>query len=184
MLAGSLSWYEVEYACHSPGGERWFNMQATVHRGDGAARVVVQHHDITRRVLSERDERLRARLLDEVDAAVIATDLEGRVTLWSCGAQALYGWTGEEAVGEPLADLTVPARFHDRMDSFVRHVRDNNRWEGDLALQRKDDSRFIGLVRACVVCDDEGMPVGLIGVSVDATERVEAAGACERRGTI
>jgi len=110
MLAGSLSWYEVEYPCHSPDAERWFKMQATVHRGDGAARVVVQHHDITRRVLLERDERLRSRLLDEVDAAVIATDLDGRVTLWSRGAQALYAWTDEEAVGEPLADLTVPSQ--------------------------------------------------------------------------
>jgi len=158
MLAGSLSWYEVEYPCHSPDAERWFKMQATVHRGDGAARVVVQHHDITRRVLLERDERLRSRLLDEVDAAVIATDLDGRVTLWSRGAQALYAWTDEEAVGEPLADLTVPSQFHDRMDRFAEHARENTRWEGDLKLRRKDGSTFTGFVRASVACDEGARP--------------------------
>lgn len=37
--------------------------------------------------------------------AVVGTDLAGVVTLWSGGAAALFGWTEEEALGRPIADL-------------------------------------------------------------------------------
>jgi PAS domain S-box-containing protein len=175
MLAGSLSRYEIEYPCHSPDEERWFNMRAVLHRSEGPPRVLVQHHDVTQRVLAQRDQRLRAQLLDDVAAAVIATDLEGKITLWSRGAEDLYGWTEEEATGERVLDLTVPAHFHDRMDDFVSHLREHAHWEGGLKLQRKDDSRFIGFLRLSVVCNEEGVPVGVVGICVNATERVQAA---------
>ena len=174
ILAGSLDWYEIEYPCHSPDEERWFSMRAVPHRAGGSARVVVQHHNITQRVQAERSERLRSRLLDEVDAAVVATDLDGRITVWSHGAQALYGWTEEEAVGERMMDLAVPAHFHRRGEDFLRHLNQHSRWQGDLKLKRKDGSRFTGFVRCSISCNEDGVPLGLIGISVDATERVRA----------
>lgn len=176
MLAGSLERYDIEYPCHSPDEERWFNMRAVLHRGAGPPRVVVQHHDVTRRVQAQHAERLRARLLDEVAAAVIATDLDGTVTLWSRGAEQLYGWSEAEALGKQIVHLTVPADLQPRMASFVERPRDDDRWEGDLELRRKDGSRFTGFTRSSVISDDEGVPIGLVGISVDATERIEAEG--------
>src|SRR6202142_1674762 len=55
---------------------------------------------------------LQAHLLDEVDAAVILLDFSGEhavVCYWSEGAQRLYGYTAEEAMGRVLMDLVVPA---------------------------------------------------------------------------
>ncbi len=37
--------------------------------------------------------------------AVVGTNLSGVVTLWSGGAAAMFGWTEEEALGRPIADL-------------------------------------------------------------------------------
>jgi PAS domain S-box-containing protein len=43
--------------------------------------------------------------------AVVALDFEGRVTLWSNAAQALFGWNEEEAVGRVAAsDMCALAR--------------------------------------------------------------------------
>jgi len=55
---------------------------------------------------------LQAHLLDEVDAAVMLLDFSGEhamVCYWSEGAQRLYGYTAEEAMGRVLMDLVVPA---------------------------------------------------------------------------
>jgi PAS domain S-box-containing protein len=53
---------------------------------------------------------LQAQLLDEVDAAVILLDVAtqpGVISYWSAGAQRLYGYTKEEAVGRTLIELVM-----------------------------------------------------------------------------
>ena len=42
---------------------------------------------------------LHAVLLDQIDASVICTDMAGTVISWNSGAEALFGWSAEEAVG-------------------------------------------------------------------------------------
>jgi PAS domain-containing protein len=49
--------------------------------------------------------QLQAGLLDAIDEAAVATDLEGQVTVWNRAAAALYGWQAEEAVGQHLLAL-------------------------------------------------------------------------------
>lgn len=119
-------------------------------------------------------QRAADALLDEVDAGVVTTDLDGTVTLWSRGAKALYGWTEEEAVGQPVTDLTVPGHLRDRLSTLISRLRRETHWTGDLELQRKDGTRFIACVRSSVMADADGVPVGFIGISEDATERVVA----------
>ena len=55
------------------------------------------------RIAAERELSMRSRLLDAVDAAVIATDLEGLVTHWNAAAERMYGWTFDEAHGKPYS---------------------------------------------------------------------------------
>ncbi len=49
--------------------------------------------------------RLQAQLLDSVNQAVVATDLDGCIVFWNRFAEKLYGWTSEEALGR---DVTRP----------------------------------------------------------------------------
>jgi EAL domain-containing protein (putative c-di-GMP-specific phosphodiesterase class I) len=55
IIAGQLAEFSLEYPCHSPTLERWYLMHATRYTGPGAARVVVVHVDVTRRVVSQRE---------------------------------------------------------------------------------------------------------------------------------
>ena len=66
--------------------------------------------DLERRVeertqeLREREVafRTRAELLDLASEAIIVRDLSGKIQFWSAGAESLYGWTREEAIGQDL----------------------------------------------------------------------------------
>ena len=48
-------------------------------------------------------------LLDESPDAVIATTPEGKVLYWSKGAEGVFGYTSQEAIGRFLNDIIVPS---------------------------------------------------------------------------
>ncbi|WP_325061660.1 PAS domain S-box protein [Vitreimonas sp.] len=62
--------------------------------------------------LAESEERARLIIETALDA-VIGMDKEGRVADWSPQAAPMFGWTREEALGRPLADLIIPERYRD-----------------------------------------------------------------------
>ena len=51
---------------------------------------------------------MQAALLDEIDVSVIVTDLDLTVLSWSAGAERLYGWTAQEAVGRSAHETVLP----------------------------------------------------------------------------
>ena len=109
ILSGKRAVLELEYPCHSPSVQRWYLMRATRYAGRGALRVVVAHENITARREAQEQLFMQAALLDEVDVSVIVTDLDMIVRTWNAGAERLYGWTAEEAIGRPVSETVWPA---------------------------------------------------------------------------
>jgi len=56
VLAGDRT-FVLEYPCHSPNEQRWFQLQVSRLKHDGAAYAVVIHHDITARILIEQEKQ-------------------------------------------------------------------------------------------------------------------------------
>lgn len=96
--------------------------------------------------LREGQETLR-KILDSALSAVITIDASGIVTDWRGSSEAIFGWSADEAVGRPLADLIVPPRYHEAhhagMERYLRtseaHVL-NQRLE--LEAVRKDGTEI------------------------------------------
>jgi len=172
VLSGTRERYECIYPCHAPSQERWFRMQAVPFVGAGERRVVVTHHDITDRHQAQQRSREQAELLDAVGAAIIATDLDGMVTHWSEGAERLYGWRAAETMGRHGASIIDPSEERSRADEIEHAMLAEDQWEGQLEVCRRDGTRFPAYVRYQWVRDAERHPTGVIGVSVDMTERV------------
>jgi PAS domain S-box-containing protein len=121
--------------------------------------------------VSLRDENLKAALLDQIDASVIVTDMKGTVISWNRGAEALYGWSTEEAVGRSARDLIVPEDTSAAQQLVVELSRDGC-WDGELLVRRKDRSLFTAHVRNRLILDDDGSPWAIVGLAVDISERV------------
>jgi len=124
-----------------------------------------------------------AALLDAVDQAIIATDLEGRVLYWSRFATELYGWSATEAQGRSIQDLTPAPGFQDRAAEILASLRRGERWSGEFLVQRRDGSVFPAQVTNSPVRDQEGNLVGIVGVSMDVSgrKRMEATLDSEER---
>jgi PAS domain S-box-containing protein len=143
---------------------------------DDEGQVVAIHgtaQDVTSRKQVEERLRLQADLLDAVGQAVIAVDLTGNIIYWGPGAEQLYGWEAEEALGRRITDV-IPT-VHGNYDAAeIMGGRDmGGRWSGTLELRRRDGSTFVAEVRRTPVLDDAGRLVALIGTSSDVTAREE-----------
>jgi PAS domain S-box-containing protein len=173
ILAGREVEFSMEYPCNSPSVRRWFVLRATRYSGPGNARVVVNHGDVTQRRRAGRQIAMQAALLDEIDVAVVATDLERHITHWNRGAERLYGWTSAEVIGRKAGELIAPT---DGVDVSISagELHRVGHWEGEFDVIRKDGSSFPAYVRDRIVTSDDGSPAGIIGVSVDMSERVAA----------
>jgi len=66
---------------------------------------VLVGYDITERRRVEEQIRFQARLLDTVAQAVVAIDLQGKITYWNRFAETLYGWSSEEVVGRSAREI-------------------------------------------------------------------------------
>ena len=117
--------------------------------------------------------RFQADLLDQVAAAVIATDDLGRVTHWNRHATTLYGWQKDEAVGRNIGELVAGSEGTGIGLETVEQLRSGQNWEGEILVRRKDESLLSVQLSVAPLTDNRGESIGRVGVSVDLSERKE-----------
>ncbi|HEX8142995.1 MAG TPA: ATP-binding protein [Pyrinomonadaceae bacterium] len=122
----------------------------------------------------EETIRFQAHLLDTVEQAVIATDLQGIIIYWNRFAEKLYGWPASEAVGRNIIDITPSAGAQNQAAEIMSSLRAGKSWSGELQVRRRDGRTFTALITDTPIYDNEKI-VGVVGVSADLTERERAA---------
>ena len=112
--------------------------------------------------------------------AVIATDEQGRITVWNPAAAELFGWPRDEALGRQLSDLgVVPeedvGRFHQLREAAMRGESMGGSVDG--IRRRRDGSSFEARIWPAPMHDAETGQRGFLAYVVDVTEekRREAA---------
>jgi PAS domain S-box-containing protein len=166
---------QLEHCFMRDGEQRW--AQTRLEAAPAEDRLLTLSgttRDITARRRSERDMWVHGQLLDNVPAAVIATDLTGLVTHWNERAHELYGWRREEAIGRPITELTVMPDDGTIAEAIMATIRETGRWEGQYTVRRRDGSSFPAYVVDALITDQSGEPLGIMGVSMDITAQVEA----------
>ncbi len=171
LLEGRREEFELEYPCHSPTEQRWFNMRATLIEEHGERHVLVQHEDVTARRRAQASAHRQAQLLDEIDTAAICTDLAGTVTLWNDAAERLYGWPREEALGRTMVELTSGPDDAEMIRDMHATLLEHGKWEGEKEICDRSGRSFTCSMRNSVIFDEAGAPVGFLGVSLDTSER-------------
>lgn len=139
---------------------------------DGTAvRMLGAMTDVTERTRSEAAIRFQAQLLNAVQQAVVATDPAGVVIFWNSFAESLYGWTAEEAIGKHIMQLTPAPFMRDHGHEIVERTAAGGSWTGEFLVQGKSGKAFPALLTSSPFLDEKGTIIGLVGVSIDLTER-------------
>jgi PAS domain S-box-containing protein len=82
------------------------------------------------------------RLLDTSSDALLALTLDGRVVSWNRGAESMFGYTSQEAVGRRIIDLTIPEEHRQDAAADLRRVLESGAITGERLRRRKDGSRI------------------------------------------
>lgn len=113
---------------------------------------------------------LESALLEAVEQAVIATDLEGRITYWNRQAERTYGWRSEEVLGRQILDVTPSAASREQAAEILTCLQQGRRWAGEIQLSRRDGSEFPARVTNTPVLGPDGKLAGIVGISEDLSE--------------
>ncbi len=161
----------VEYSLNIGGAEFWFDSSVSPMSENS---VIWIARDITERKKAEDSIRFQAHLLNTVEQSVIATDLSGHVIYWNQFAEKLYGWTVAEALGRKILELTLAVDAKETASEIMSQLQAGKSWSGEFLVRHKNGRVFPALVTDTPIYNKEGILVGIVGVSVDITERKSA----------
>jgi PAS domain S-box-containing protein len=95
------------------------------------------------------------------------------ISFWNRGAEQLYGWSKEEALGKVTHQLLrtiVPAP----LEEITSELLSTGRWEGELVHTKRDGTQVAVASRWTLRKDERGRPVGILETNNNITERKRA----------
>ena len=173
--------YDVEFRVVQPGGEiRWLASKAKVIRDSqgGALRMVGATQDITA-ARQAQQELLRlqsaalhmAAIVESSDDAIVSKDLNGIIKTWNRGAERIFGYTAEEAIGRPVVML-IPQDRQQEEPEILRRLQRGERVDHFETIRRHKDGTLVNIsLTISPVRDPSGRIVGASKVARDITEQ-------------
>jgi two-component system cell cycle sensor histidine kinase/response regulator CckA len=152
------------------GRKVWFEMSNTLLELPGQpAMLLTVFRNITERKRAEKQMQEQARLLDMAHDAILMKDAEEKIIYWNRGAEQLYGWTAEEALGRKVTDLLYrdTAAFEQAKKSLLA----DGDWSGELRQVTKPGKEVIVHSRETLMLDAEGNPKSVLVINADITEK-------------
>ncbi len=165
--------FSLEFRFLSPqGDERWMYGCATAIYSTAGQVVgyVGVNEDISDRKQAERKITEQAALIDIATDAIFVRDLEDRIVFWSQGAERLYGWSGDQALGK-IAHKLFGKAAESIIDCVLETVISEGYWQGELTQGTQSGGTIVVESRWTLMRDSAGAPQSLLVVNTDITEK-------------
>jgi PAS domain S-box-containing protein len=127
--------------------------------------------DMTERKRSEEARALLATVVESSDDAIFAQTLEGRILSWNRGAERMYGYSAEEAIGMSVAQLAPPDRKAEIEDMLAAVVRGERVEQLETVRVRRDGALRDVSLTLSPTRDPAGRVTGSSAIARDITER-------------
>jgi PAS domain S-box-containing protein len=139
-------------------------------------------YDITERKRTERAAASLAAIVESSDDAIISRDLNGVITSWNAGAERLFGYTAQEAIGRPVTML-IPLANIDEETNILEHIRRGESIEHYETVRRRKDGKLLDIsLTVSPIRDRQGRVIGASKIARDITEQKEVEKAIREAG--
>jgi PAS domain S-box-containing protein len=122
-------------------------------------------------VESAAASREQAQLLDLAHDAILSMDWDATIRFWSRGAERMYGWTREEALGK-ISHQLLQTVFPEPLQAIEKTLAEQGHWEGQLRHTARDGSALVVSSRWALRRGPAGEPQGYLEINTDITERL------------
>ncbi len=137
----------------------------------GAVNMLV---DQTDRIAIETNARRYEAIFESSDDAILAKDLKGTITNWNRGAERLFGYTADEAIGKPVVML-IPLDRQNAGPEILRRIALGERIDHYETIRRRKDGSLVEIsLTVSPIRNRAGRVVGASKVARDITERRRA----------
>jgi PAS domain S-box-containing protein len=172
MLAGSGADWTDEYRFRCQDGSYAYVLdrgRIVRDKAGRAVRMIGGMTDLSERRRNEEKLREQAALLDQASEAILVKDMAHRIIYWNQGAERIYGWTAEEALGRSARELLH--RDLAKHDEALATLLERGDWQGEMTKRTKADRDITVAVRWSLVRDAQGRPKSILAINNDITEK-------------
>jgi PAS domain S-box-containing protein len=136
---------------------------------DGVSCLLGSSLDITERKRASERIAAQAQLINQARDSITVCDLNYRLVFWSKGAERLYGWTADEAIGREIQQLLGPdpVDFEEAAEIVLR----DGVWTGEIKKVTKAGERVTLVSRWTLLRAADGQPEGILSIGTDVTEQ-------------
>jgi PAS domain S-box-containing protein len=138
-----------------------------------ATKVVKFATDVTPRKHAEEELREKANLLDLSHDTIMMRDLKGKILFWNKGAEEMYGYSKEQAIGNNSHTL-LGTIFPKPLADIEAELLEKDRWEGELEHTLQDGTRIVVASRWVLQRDGNGLPIEVMESNNDITSLKQA----------
>ena len=144
--------------------------------------VIAVNRDITEQKKREQELLYLAGILDNVSDAVITTDHNLSIVSWNKGAEEMYGWTEDEAIGQTEPKLLQTTSIYDESYRTVaKKLAKDGQWRGELVQKHKDGHSVYTMGSVNIIKNADTTKNNYVAVNHDITERKKAEIALNRK---
>jgi len=174
LRAGSIDHYQLEKRYFRRDGSLIWGRLSVSLLENTPPLIVAMVDDITEKKTAEEARFRHVAIVESSEDAIISKNLDAVIVSWNAGAQRIFGYTEEKAVGQPIT-LLIPPELRDEENMILERLRGGGRIEHyetvrvTKAGKRVDVSLSISSVK-----DSTGRIVGFTKIAHDITERKRA----------
>jgi len=176
LRAGSIDHYQLEKRYFRQDGSLvWGRLSISLLRGEPSPLVLAMVEDITEKKREEESRFRHAAIVESSEDAIASVTLAGVIASWNAGAQRIFGYTDNEAVGSPVTIL-VPPELLDEENQILETLRAGGRIEQlETVRITKAGKRINVSLSITPIKNTTGDIVGCSGIARDITARRQAA---------
>jgi PAS domain S-box-containing protein len=184
LVAGFTEQYARENRLiRKDGSVAWVNLSVSAVRHDHrrVKHLVTVIEDIHERKQAEQARFLLASIVESSGDAIVSKDLNGIITTWNAAAHRIFGFSAEEAIGQPIM-IIIPADRHLEEAQILKRLKRGERVEHlETVRIAKDGTRLDVSLTISPVRDAQGTVIGASKIARDITERKQLEEAARQR---
>ncbi|MBK9527139.1 MAG: PAS domain S-box protein [Acidobacteria bacterium] len=131
---------------------------------------VAIRYEITERKLGEERIRQQASLLDKTQDAILVCDLNYEILYWNKGAERVYGWPAEAALGRNIVEL-IGENDREHLLQARAALENSDEWKSETSQSKRSGESITIESRWTLVRDEKGVPDYYLIINTDVTEQ-------------